>query len=147
MQPIRLREVILTLLAAGGAFVLGSTTDPITSVDSTTVRATTVQTATQRVGGSNGATMDGLFRATSVIDAASIGPGLTSSSAAIAVTGAGVNDHCNVDLVGNETGATSSMRLSCTVTAADAATIYFYNSSGTAIDLTSAVYSLLVHSF
>lgn len=138
MQPIRLREVILTLLAAGGAFVLGSAANPITSADFSLLR----------VGGTNGAAVDGVYRTTATINAASIPPGQASSSDAIAMPGVSTSDHCTVDMVGaNEAGATSSVRLACEVTAADVAKVLFYNSTGTAVDLSSAVYSLMVTSF
>lgn len=138
MQPIRLREVILTLLAAGGAFALGSAANPITSADFSLLR----------VGGSNGAAVDGVYRTTATIDAASISAGQTSSSDAIAMPGVSTSDHCSVDMIGGiTTGATSSMRLACEVTSADVAKVVFYNSTGTAVNLSSAVYSLLVTSF
>lgn len=151
MQPIRLREVILTLLAAGGAFVIGSSSAPVTSVDSTTVTAatlaaTTSQVATQRIGGSNGATVDGFFKADSLIDAASIASG-AATSADITVTGAGTSDNCLVNISGTGGVVTSSIALDCSVTAANTATVYLYNSTTTAVNLSAATYTVMVTSY
>lgn len=141
MEPLRVREVILTLLAAGGAFAIGSSTQPVQNSYVTTSYA-----ATQQVG-SSGSVMDGKYYATSDIDVRALTPNASTSSN-VAVTGAAVNDPCIVTYTGDWTAPSSSLRATCSVISSGVATIRFSpTASSTTIDVSTSTYGVLIESF
>lgn len=82
--------------------------------------------------GVGGTRITGHYRATLAVDPQSIAAN-GSTTTVMTVTGASTGGHCNVNVTsGDLDGTTSTARLTCRVTAADTATVYYYNTSSTA---------------
>ena len=95
--------------------------------------------------GASGTPIDLIKVATTTVDANSLSNGGATSSV-ITVTGASLNDHVSVGLTGSWAAPSSSAVVSGSVTAADTVTIYFKNTSSTAVNLTDALYVIKVTS-
>ncbi|MBK8467897.1 MAG: hypothetical protein IPL32_18955 [Chloracidobacterium sp.] len=131
---------LITAFLAVGATVGVMT---VTTATITTGTITTLAAGTVAIGG--GTAVDFTKIQSSTIDAASIGPG-SGTSSAVAFTGAALGDNVDVGLTGNWAAPSSSVVVTASVTAADVVTILFQNTSGTAVNLTSAAYSVKVTS-
>jgi hypothetical protein len=81
----------------------------------------------------------------STVDANSLGSGGATTSL-VTVTGASTGDTVEVGLTGSWAAPSSSVRVVGSVTAADTVTLYYVNTSSTAVNLTSAVYNVEVTS-
>ena len=82
--------------------------------------------------GAGGSRITGHYRATLAVNPQSIAAN-GSTTTVMTVTGATTGGHCDVDVTdGDLDGTTSTARLSCRITAADTATVYYRNTSSTA---------------
>lgn len=151
MLPNRLNEVISILAAVGLTIGVATiTTASITTatiVSSSTTNATstnleaTGQASTTKLAINGGSFITKFQAASAVIDVNSIGNGSNTSSA-VAVTGAAVGNTALVGLTGDWTGASSSVRVLGSVTAAGTVTLVFQNGSSTAVNLTNSTYNV-----
>lgn len=162
---LSLAALVLALRAPVSVFVAGSGAGAqvseqrfggTTGLDSLLLRgdltvngASTLTGAVTQAGtltvGSTGTPIDLIKVATTTVDAASLGNGGATSSI-ITVTGASLNDHVSVGLTGSWAAPSSSAVITGSVTAADTVTLYFKNTSSTAVNLTDALYVIKVTS-
>lgn len=143
---IHMQTKVSPLLASGilGLLAGGIATIVVTTLTVTTLAVTTASIAALTVG-SSGTAIDLVKIQSSTINVSSIGAG-SGTSSAVAFTGAALGDNVSVGLTGNWAAPSSSVIVTGSVTAADVVTIYFKNTSSTAVDLTSAAYSVIVTS-
>lgn len=127
---------ILGLLAGGIATIV------VTTLTVTTLAVTTASITALTVG-SSGTALDLVKIQSSTVDADNLTAGAGTSSA-ITFTGASLGDNVSVGLTGNWAAPSSSAVVTGSVTAANVVTLYFKNTSSTAVNLTNAAYSIKV---
>lgn len=93
----------------------------------------------------SGTAIDKHLSTTASINASSVAGGAATSSN-VTVTGAASGDVVVVGLSGDWGGTSSTMKISGSVTASNTVTMYFVNSSSTALDLSGSTYRLDVWS-
>lgn len=95
-----------------------------------------------------GTSIDKHVRATVTVNPQSISAG-GSTTTVVTLTGASTGDHCLVNSTsGDLLSTTSTAVLACRITAADAATVYYYNATSTAaFDAGSSVLSVQAWSY
>lgn len=103
-----------------------------TTTQATTANATTASSTNLVIG--QGTTLTKHLEGTATIDADSISNGSNTSSQ-VTVTGAAVGNFVSVGFQGDWTGASSSVRVIPSVTAANTVTLVFQNNSSTAVNL------------
>lgn len=131
-------------IIAGGIAAAIITTATITTLTATTGTIGTLVATTAQVG-SSGTAVDLKKIQASTVDVDSLSAGAGTSSA-ITFTGASANDSVDVSLTGNWGAASSSVVVSGSVTASDVVTLYWLNTSSSAVNLTSASYVVTVTS-
>lgn len=135
--------------APGGSYAYpgGSASfEPKFGASSGTEFSTFASTSLSVVNVGGGASLSGLIHGTFTTNTFAIVDG-SSASDDVSVSGASVGNPCIVSGRGNFSGTSSTMRLSCSVTAADTVQLTFSAVSTSVANLSSAVYDIVVLEF
>jgi len=151
MLPNRQNQVVQALLAAGviltavfasitatnGTFTNATVTNlTATTEQATTINSTTASTTNLTVG--QGQNVDKILSGTTTIDPNSLANLGVSTSSNVTVTGAVAGDSVFLTLPTAWQSSTSSALVVGYISAADTLTVWFRNTSSTALDLVSA---------
>lgn len=117
------------------ALVLGST---LSVAGATTLTGAVTSPAGITIG-SSGTAIDKHVSTATTIDVDSVGAGAATTSA-VTLTGAAIGDTVVVGLTGDWGSASSTMKVSGSITAANVATLYFVNASSSALNLSGSSY-------
>lgn len=126
-----------------GNLVVGGTTAFTGGIQAGAINATSVSTTGLIVG--QGTNVDLWIAASSTIDVNNLTSGASTSSN-VTVAGASVADSVLITPTGAWDAPTSSVSILGSVSSAGKVTIYFHNTSSTAVNLTNAVYDVDVFS-
>lgn len=98
--------------------------------------------------GSGGTAIDKIVRTTATVDVSPI-PAVSATTTPVTLTGASVNDDCDVTVLsGDYLSTTSTGRVSCRITATNTATVYFLNTAVTSsFDAASSVFAVKAISY